>query len=108
MYAPLSYLVTQQSHEIGIRRALGATASGGVGLVMRRALAMTPVGVATGIVIALAAGKMIATRLYGVSPRDPLVMSLGAAVLVVVAIAARLAPAQRATRIDPSTILRVE
>jgi len=104
----LSYLVTQQSREIGIRRALGATASGVVGLVMRRALAMTLAGVAIGIVIALGAGKIIATRLYGVSRGDPLVMSLGAAVLVVVAIAACLAPAHRATRIDPNTILRAE
>jgi predicted permease len=108
LYGLLSYLVTQQSHEIGIRRALGATASGVVGLVLRRALAMTFAGVVIGIVIALGAGKLIATRLYGVSPRDPVVMSVCAAVLVIVAIAACLAPAHRATRIDPNDILRAE
>jgi predicted permease len=108
LYGLLSYLVTQQSHEIGIRRALGAPASGIVGLVMRRALAMTVVGVAVGLVIALGAGRLIASRLYGVSPRDPAVMSVCAAVLVAVAIVACLAPARRATRIDPNDILRAE
>ncbi len=108
LYGLLSYLVTQQSHEIGIRRALGAPASGIVGLVMRRALAMTVVGVAVGIVIALGAGRLIASRLYGVSPSDPAVMSVCAVVLVVVAIVACLAPARRATRIDPNAILRAD
>jgi ABC-type antimicrobial peptide transport system permease subunit len=75
---------------------------------MRRALAMTLVGVSVVIVIALGAGNLIATRLYGVSPRDPAVMSGCAAVLMVVAIIACLAPARRATRIDPNTILRAE
>jgi len=108
LYGLLSYLVTQQSHEIGIRRALGAPASGIVGLVIRRALAMTVVGVAVGIVIALGAGRMIASRLYGVSPCNPAVISVCAAVLVAVAIVACLAPARRATRIDPNDILRAE
>jgi predicted permease len=108
LYGLLSYLVTQQSHEIGIRRALGAPASGIVGLVMRRALAMTVAGVAVGIVIALGVGRLIASRLYGVSPRDPAVMSVCAAVLVAAAIVACLAPARRAIRIDPNDILRAE
>jgi ABC-type antimicrobial peptide transport system permease subunit len=71
-------------------------------------LATTLVGCVTGLAIALGSGKLIAAQLYGVTPRDPMVISVCAAVLVGVAIAAGLVPARRATRIDPNAILRAE
>jgi hypothetical protein len=108
LYGLLSYIVAQQSREIGIRRALGAPASGVIMLVLRRGLATTLVGCVTGLAIALGSGKLIAAQLYGVTPRDPMVISVCAAVLVGVAIAAGLVPARRATRIDPNAILRAE
>ncbi len=108
LYGLLSYVVTRRTQEIGIRKALGAPSGGVVGMVLRGALGMTVVGVAIGVVAALAAGRMIASQLYGVSPRDPIVIAVCAVVLVVVAIAASFAPAIRATRVDPMVALRSE
>jgi hypothetical protein len=108
LYGLLSYVVTQRTQEIGIRKALGAPSGGVVQLVLRGALAMTVAGVTIGIVAALAAGRLIASQLYGVSSRNPTVIAASAVVLVVVAIVASLAPAIRATRVDPLVALRAE
>jgi ABC-type antimicrobial peptide transport system permease subunit len=77
-------------------------------MVIRGGLEMTLPGIAMGVGVALAGGRLIANQLYGVSPRDPMVVALCASVLVAVAIVACLAPARRATRIDPNDILRAE
>jgi hypothetical protein len=108
LYGLLSYIVTQRAQEIGIRKALGASDGGVVRMVVRGGLAMTLVGVAAGVIIALAAGRFVASQLYGVSPRDPWVIALCAAVLVAVSVVACLAPARRATRVDPMVTLRSE
>jgi predicted permease len=108
LYGLLSYMVTQRTHEIGIRKALGAPSGGVVRMVLRSALGVAIVGVAIGVAAALGAGRLIASQLYGVSPRNPLVIVVCAAVLVVVAIVASLAPAVRATRVDPLVALRAE
>jgi predicted permease len=108
LYGLLSYMVTQRSHEIGIRKALGAPEGQVVRSVLRGALGMTLAGVAVGVVIALGAGRLIASELYGVSPRDPFVIVVCAAALVAVTIVACFAPARRATKVDPIIALRAE
>lgn len=108
LYGLLSYMVTQRSHEIGVRKALGAPSAGVVGMVLRGALGMTLVGVAMGTIIALGASRLIASQLYGISPRDPVVIALCAVVLVAVTVVACLAPAWRATKVDPMIALRAE
>jgi predicted permease len=108
LYGLLSYSVARRAHEIGIRKALGAPAGGVVRMVIRGGLAMTIPGIVIGVGISLAAGRLIASQLYGVSPRDPLVVAVCAGVLVAVAIVACLAPARRATKVDPMITLRAE
>jgi putative ABC transport system permease protein len=108
LYGLLAYAVTQRSHEIGVRKALGAADSGIVRMVLRGALGITLAGVAIGLVGSLAASKILASQLYGVSPRDPMILSTSAASLIVVALIAALAPVRRATRVDPVVTLRAE
>ena len=108
LYGLLSYSVARRAHEIGIRKALGAPAGGVVRMVVRGGLGMTVPGVLVGLAIALAAGRLVASQLYGVSPRDPIVVMLCVGVLVAVAIVACLAPARRAVKVDPMITLRTE
>jgi ABC-type antimicrobial peptide transport system permease subunit len=108
LYGLLSYVVAQRTHEIGVRKALGAPDGGVARMILRGALGMTLAGLAIGVVIALGAGRFVASQLYGVSPRDPTVILLCAGSLFVVAIAACLAPMLRATRVDPMGALRAE
>ncbi len=108
LYGLLSYSVARRAHEIGIRKALGAPAGGVVRMVVRGGLGMTLPGVLVGVAIALAAGRFVASQLYGVSPRDPTVVVLCVGVLVAVAIVACLAPARRAMKVDPMITLRTE
>jgi len=108
LYGLLSYGVAQRTHEIGVRKALGAADSRVIRMVLGDALAMTLVGIVIGIGLALAAGKAIAAQLYQVSPRDPLVFVVCAAVLVIVAIVACAAPMRRALGVDPIIALRTD
>jgi putative ABC transport system permease protein len=108
LFGLLSYMVTQRAHEIGVRKALGAPSSGIIGMVLRGALGMTLVGLGIGVTLALLTGRFVASQLYGVSPRDPVVITVSAATLVFVTIVACFAPAHRATRVDPMIALRME
>jgi ABC-type antimicrobial peptide transport system permease subunit len=108
IYSVLSYIVRGRSREIGIRTALGAGTADVLGLVVREGLAPTLVGVAAGIVGALAAATMIETLVFGVSPSDPLTLAAVAVMLMLVALMASLVPAYRALRLDPVKVLRAD
>src|SRR6185437_12784641 len=108
LYGVLAYAVMQETRDLGIRAALGAQPEQLMRGVMLSGLTTTIIGVALGIVAALAGGKAIAALLNGVSPRDPTVLAGAALVLLVVALAASYFPARRATRVDPMDALRAE
>ena len=108
IYSVLSYIVRGRSREIGIRTALGAGRTDVLRLVVREGLAPTLIGVATGVIGALVAARVIETLVFGVSPSDPLTLAVVAATLVLVALMASLVPAYRALRLDPVKILRAD
>ena len=108
LYGVVSYIVGQRTHEIGIRRALGAAPAHVLRIVMARGLSLTAAGVCIGIFVSLATAKLLASLLYGISPRDPVSYLLAGIVLIVVALAACYFPARRATRVDPIIALRHE
>ncbi len=108
LYAVLAYAVTQRRQEMGIRLALGAEARDLFRLIVGQGLRVTAAGTVVGALAALAAGKLVASLLYGVSPHDPLVLATAALVVVAVAAAASYVPALRATKMDPLVALRSE
>ena len=108
LFGLLSYSVTQRTHEIGIRMALGAQVGSVLYLVVRQGLFLTLTGIAAGIGGGLAATRLIAGQLYGVSPTDALTFLLASLVLAGAAFFASLLPALRATRIHPVEALRAE
>ncbi len=108
IYGVLAYSVTERTHEIGIRMALGAEASDVLWMVLRRTLMLVGVGTALGIGAALTVTGVLQKFLFDVKPTDPATFIAVAALLVAVAILAGLLPALRATRVDPLVSLRHE
>jgi predicted permease len=108
IYGVLAYLVSQRTREIGVRLALGAKASDVLWMVVRRGLRLAGLGVAIGLVAALALTRLMQGVLYGVTPTDPLTFVGVAAALLAVAAFASWLPARRATRVDPLVALRAE
>jgi putative ABC transport system permease protein len=108
IYGVTAYSVAQRTREIGVRMAVGASASSVMRLVLGGALRTVGLGVCIGIAGALAGARVIASQLYGVSARDPATYLAIAGLLAVVALAASGIPAFRATRIDPMVALRTE
>jgi len=106
LYGVMSYTVAQSSRELGLRMALGAGASNLFQLVISRGLALTAGGVLFGAAAGLAVTRLLGALLYNVSPRDPLAFGSALAVTTTTSIAACLLPAWRATRTDPSRVLR--
>ena len=108
VYSVIAYSVSQRTHEMGVRIALGARAADVLRLVVREGARVLLIGIALGVGTALAAGKLIASLLYGVTPRDPVVMVFAALVLIAVGVVASLVPAWRAARADPLVALRAD
>jgi predicted permease len=108
LFGVLSYVVAQRTTEIGIRIALGAQRESVLSLVLLDGIRPALVGLALGIAGSLAAAQLIRSLLYGVEPIDPAVFASVAAILLLVAAAACVIPAWRASRLDPMTALRTE
>jgi ABC-type lipoprotein release transport system permease subunit len=102
----ISYLVAQREREIGIRIALGARTADVRRLVVGQALRTAVLGIAAGIVAALAATRLLERQLYGVRPSDPLTFVAIGALLLGIALLASWLPARRAARTDPVGVLR--
>ena len=107
-YGVLSYLVTQRTHEIGLRMALGAGKGEVLRLVLGNGMKLVLVGVTIGIGGALAVSRVLSNLLYGISPTDPLTFAVVSIFLLVVALSACFVPARRAASVDPLIALRHE
>ncbi|HEU4631509.1 MAG TPA: ADOP family duplicated permease [Gemmatimonadaceae bacterium] len=108
LYGVIAYHVSQRTHEMGVRRALGAGAGQLARTVLGEGVRAVTLGIAIGALLTWAAARWVEPLLFGVSPRDPLTYAAVAVVLLAVALLAGLAPARRAVRVDPSEALRVE
>jgi putative ABC transport system permease protein len=108
LYGVLSHLVTQRTHEIGVRMALGGQRNEVVFLVLKEGLSLTIMGVALGICVALALSRYFRALLYGISDTDPLLLTGVSLILPLAALAAAYVPARRATAVDPMVALRYE
>ena len=108
IYGVMAYFVTQRTHEIGIRLALGASRRDVVGMVLGQGVRLAAAGVTAGVIGALLVTRAIAALLYDVSPRDPWTLTALSVTLTAVALLACYVPARRATRIDPIRALRYE
>ncbi len=108
IYGVMSYSVSERTHEIGIRMALGAHRSDVLGLIAKLWLKLTLIGVAIGIGLAVGVARLISSFLFGVKPTDPLTYAAVAVGLAAVALLACYIPARRAMKVDPLVALRYE
>ena len=108
IYGVISYLVSERTHEIGIRLALGAERRSILQMVLGQGLGLVIVGAAVGLVGAVVVSHLMTGLLYGVRPTDPLTFVVVALLLIGVALLACYIPARRALRVDPLVALRYE
>src|SRR5262249_23108681 len=108
LYGVISYNVTERTHEMGIRMALGAERSQVLQLVIRQGLSLSAVGIGIGVVSAIAATRLLTSLVATVQPGDPMTLAAIVLVLLAVAAAACMVPALRAMRVDPMSALRYE
>jgi predicted permease len=108
VYGVKAYAVACRTREIGIRMALGAHRRDVFGLIMRQGAMQTALAVGVGLLLSLAAGRVLARILYEVSPADPLALAGASLMLASAALLACFFPASRATRVNPMTALRTE
>ena len=108
IYGVVSYSVTQRTHEMGIRAALGANSSRILGLVLRSGMGPVALGLAIGLAGVLGLTRFVSSLLYGVGEHDPITLAAVALILAVVALIACYIPARRATKVNPMVALRCE
>ncbi len=108
IYGVISYSVTRQTQEIGIRMALGATRGGVLGSVILRTLRLATIGMTLGALASFLVARAIGAMLYGTEPTDPATFAATLALLLAVAVAAGYLPARRASQIDPMAALRTQ
>ncbi len=106
IYGVISYLVTQRRAEIGVRVALGARTPQVASLVLGQSMRLALAGVVIGLIVAVVGMRVLASLLFEVSPTDPTVLALTAALLLFIAAAASLSPTRRAAKIDPVEAMR--
>ena len=108
VYSVIAYTVSRQTHEIGVRMALGAGRFRRARMVFRMGLRLIAVGVASGLLVTLAATRVLSSQLFGISTVDPVTFGGVTAVIAAAGLAACYFPARRATRVDPMVALRYE
>jgi putative ABC transport system permease protein len=108
VYSVIAYTVSRQTHEIGIRMALGARRIDVLGMIARYGLRLLGIGLAIGLLGSVAATRVLASELWDISPRDPLALTSAVVVMTLAGLAACYVPARRATRVDPMVALRYE
>jgi ABC-type antimicrobial peptide transport system permease subunit len=108
LYGVTAYGVARRRSEIGLRMALGATRGGVMAMVLRETAVLVIVGVAAGLLMTLAVGRLARNLLFGIAPTDPLILTAAAGVLGVLALGASYVPARAATRIEPTVALRAD
>jgi predicted permease len=108
LYGIMATAVAQQTHELGVRIALGATAGRLRRMVLHEALTITMIGAVVGLVGALVGSRLLTSLLFQVRPGDPMTLATVSILLLVVALLAAYVPARRATLIDPASVLRAE
>jgi predicted permease len=108
LYGVMAFVVARRRKELGIRLALGAQPGSVVWLMMRDVLVLVVVGLAIGVPAAIGLGRYVASQLYGIKPHDPAIATATVALLTIVSATAGLIPAARASRTDPSEVLRTE
>jgi ABC-type antimicrobial peptide transport system permease subunit len=108
LYGVLAYMVERRTGEIGVRMALGADRGRVIRMVLGSAGWQAGIGLAVGIPAALGAGTLMTTQLFGVAPRDPVMLALATLLLGMAALLASAIPAWRAASVEPMTALRSE
>jgi len=108
VYSVVGYSVSRQTHEIGIRVALGAQRRDVLALVVRLTLTLVGIGIAIGLAGSVAVSRVLANQIWGVSPRDPIALGTVAAGMLLAALVACYVPARRAMKVDPIIALRQE
>ena len=108
LYGVMAYAVTLRTRELGVRIALGAQPRSVAAMMTRQGIALTTIGIVSGLVIFAIVARFIRSFLYGVAPSDPMTLAAAALMLVIVAALASYVPARRASRVDPVEALRAE
>jgi predicted permease len=108
VYSTVSYAVNQRTHEFGVRIALGARAADVLQQVLGEGMRTIAIGIVVGVLLTLAAGRLVAALLYGIAPSDPISLTIVSMLLITIALVAAVVPAWRASRADPVSALRAD